>query len=147
MLIEIYTLNIYARMRKVINFDKMKRKNWKKKFLRGLTISHFHPFPPPYLPFWIYFTYFVILLVITSPILTKFFFSFFLTMLCYHKMLSHHNYLIPNTLRAYFPVCYFIPSQLSLRIFIQFACIFIRPHIIKHFLALFLKFINILKHI
>ena len=51
MLIEIYTLNIYARMRKVINFDKMKRKNWKKKFLDGLTISHFHPFPPPYLPF------------------------------------------------------------------------------------------------
>ena len=88
MLIEIYTLNIYARMRKVINFYKMKRKNWKKKFLRGLTISHFHPFPPPYLPFWIYFTYFVILLVITSPILTNFFFSFFLTMLCYQFLVA-----------------------------------------------------------
>ena len=30
MLIEIYTLNIYARMRKVINFDKMKEKNGRK---------------------------------------------------------------------------------------------------------------------
>lgn len=62
-------------------------------------------------------------------------------------MLAPYNLLIPNTLHVYFPVCYFIPSQLSLRIFIQFACIFIRPHIIKHFLILFLKFINILKHI
>ena len=119
MLIEIYTLNIYARMRKVINFDKMKRKNWKKKFLRGLTISHFHPFPPPYLPFWIYFTYFVILLVITSPILTNFFFSFFLTMLCYQFLFAPHNSLIINNLHAYFPVYYFIPSQLFLRIFMR----------------------------
>ena len=147
MLIEIYTLNIYSRMRKVINFDKMKRKNWKKKFLRGLTTPHFCPFAPSPPLYWKYFTYFVILLVITSPILYNFFFSFFFTMLCYHKMLSHHNYLIFNTLHAYFSVCYFIPSQLFLRIFIQFACIFIRSHIIKHFLILFLKFINILKHI
>ena len=51
MLIEIYTLNIYARMRKVINFDKMKRKNWKKKFLRGLTIPDILPFPLPSTPF------------------------------------------------------------------------------------------------
>ena len=62
-------------------------------------------------------------------------------------MLSHPNYLTLNTLHLYFPVCYFIPSQLFLRIFIQFVCIFIRPYIIKHFLILFLKFINILKHI
>ena len=51
MLIEIYTLNIYTRMRKVINFYKVKRKNWKKKFLRGLTTPHFHPFLTPCTPF------------------------------------------------------------------------------------------------
>ena len=58
-----------------------------------------------------------------------------------------HNYLIFNTLRAYFSVCYYRSIELFLRIFIQFACIFIHPHIVKHFLILFLKFINILKHI
>lgn len=76
MLIEIYTLNIYARMRKVINFDKMKRKNWKKKFLRGLTIPDILPFrslPSPLLKIFYLFCY------IISYNLTKFviFFLFF----------------------------------------------------------------------
>lgn len=50
MLIEICTLNIYARIRKVINFYRIKEKNWKKKFLDGLTTPHFYPFGTPSTP-------------------------------------------------------------------------------------------------
>ena len=38
-------MNIYTRIRKVINFDKRKEKNWKKKFLGVLTMPDILPFP------------------------------------------------------------------------------------------------------
>lgn len=63
MLIEICTLNIYARIRKVINFYRIKEKNWKKKFLGVLTIPDILPFPLPSTPFLktIYFLCYVII--------------------------------------------------------------------------------------
>ena len=73
MLIEICTLNIYARIRKVINFYRIKEKNWKKKFLGVLTIPDILPFPPPLYPFLkiIYFLCYVIIYNISD--LSKFF--------------------------------------------------------------------------
>ena len=126
MLIEICTLNIYARIRKVINFYRIKEKNWKKKFLWGLTTPHFCPFAPSPPLYWKYFTYFVILLYITFYFLSIFFIDFFFTMLCYHKMLSHPNYLTLNILHLYFPVCYFIPQLFFITyIYAKTCCIFI----------------------
>ena len=43
-------MNIYTRIRKVINFDKRKEKNWKKKFLEGLTTAAILPVSPVPLP-------------------------------------------------------------------------------------------------
>ena len=56
-------MNIYARIRKVINFDKMKRKNWKKKFLGVLTMPVILPVPSLSTPFLkiLYFLCYVII--------------------------------------------------------------------------------------
>ena len=140
-------MNIYARIRKVINIYKIWKKKKKKIFRKADHSRHFTRSLPPSPPSGNFFTYYVMLLYITFYFLSIFFIDFFLTMLCYNKMLVPYNFLIFNTLHLYFLVYYFIPSQLSLRIFMQFLLyIYPYPHF-KHFLALFLKFINILKHI
>lgn len=59
-------------------------------------------------------------------------------------MLAPYNSLVINTLHLYFLVCYFIPSQLSLRIFMQnFVVYLFIPYFIL-FLTLYLNSINIL---
>lgn len=138
---------IYALIRKVINIYKIWKKKKKKIFRKANHSRHFARSlpPPPLLLKIIYFLCYVISYNLTEFV--KIFVFFFL----YNVMLlifgCTHNYLIFSYLRAYFSVCYFIPSQLSLRIFMQFLLyIYPYPHF-KHFLILFLKFINILKHI
>ena len=79
---------IYARIRKVINIYKIWKKKKKKIFRNAHHTRHFarplplHPF------FWKFLTFYVMLLVITLQNLSKFFFSFFLTMLCYQFLFA-----------------------------------------------------------
>ena len=50
MLIKIYTLNIYARMRKVINFDRIKEKKLEEKIFKGANYTAFSPLSHPLHP-------------------------------------------------------------------------------------------------
>ena len=137
-------MNIYARIRKVINFDKKRKKLEEKIFRSADYARYFDPSLPPPPLLWKFFTFYVMLLYITFYFLSIFFIDFFLTMLCYNKMLAPHNSLIINTLRVYFSVCYFIPSQLSLRIFMQKLVVYLFIPYFILFLTLYLNSINIL---
>ena len=111
-------MNIYTLIRKVINFDKRKKKLEEKIFRSAHYTRHFARSLPPSPPFWKFLTFYVMLLYITFYFLSIFFIDFFLTMLCYNKMLAPYNLLIINTLHLYFPVYYFIPSQFFLRLYL-----------------------------
>ena len=118
-----------------------------KKFLERLTIPAILPFssPPPLFLKILYVLCYVISYNITLS--TIFRVKILDTNVMLLIFVCSSNYLIINTLHLYFSVCYFIPSQLSLRIFMQFL-LYIYPYLhFKHFFTLFLKFINILKHI
>lgn len=104
-------MNIYTRIRKVINFDK-KRKNWKKKFLGVLTIPDILPFPLPLHPFLkiLYFLCYVIIYNISKSC----YFSYEISLhICYVITKCWHP-LTPYKSATYMYisfVCYFIVSM------------------------------------
>ena len=58
-------MNIYTRIRKVINFDKKRKKLEEKIFRSADYTRYFARFLPPSPPFWKFFTFYVMLLYIT----------------------------------------------------------------------------------
>ena len=99
---------IYARIRKVINIYKIWKNKKKKIFRNADHARHFARSLPPSLPSGNFFTFYVMLLVITLPNLSKFLFSFFFTMLCYQFLYPR---LIPSLSTLYTHIFPYIISS------------------------------------
>ena len=126
-------MHIYTRIRKVINIYKIWKKKKKKIFRWANHSRYFARSLPPSPPFWKFFTFYVMLLVITLPNLSKFLFSFFLTMLCYQFLYPRLINWFPTLYTYIFLYVISSPVNYLYAYLCNFFCIFIHPHILNTF--------------